>query len=720
MKKISNLKKYAFLAAAVLGFNLVQSCTENIDMSDRYTFTEYTVESYLTQHDTTYSEYLKLLGEVPISINSKSSVRQLLSARGKFTVFAPTNKAIQAYLDSLTSKGIISSPSWDAFPDQATLDSIRKVIVYNSIIDGKDVGEPYQTATFPNDGEEINTPNMNERKLTVLVNEKFPDSIYINGNKDMKTKVIRNGSLIDLKNRDIIAINGCIHQMHSVVAPSNETVADVIKNIIDTKDETFLVFAKLVMACGLQDTLSKEKDEVYENLYLTNQLKDLPKHPSYNWRVPEAGFLPEHRKYGFTIFAETDDFWSEQFGGKPAADITVDEVKQWVIDRDYYHSAKDNGNYKDPQNVLNQFVTYHILPMRIPVDKLVMHYNEKGYYYNPSSNPYTIPVSEIYTTMGEPRLLKIYEGGKNAPKGIYLNRFPNLDNGRHGSYHELSCDPDKQGLLINTTDVRNVVNGYIYPISGVLTYDMETRRNFQKQRMRFDVAGLFPEFLNNNIRGNRTTEHRALCVGIPDSKTYQYIEKLDIQEGTQFYYLSGYNEGWQNMQGDEFNVSGNYEMTFTLPPVPMKGTYEIRFAVQNNSSNRGMCQVYFGSNKSHMPAMGIPLDMRIGGTSPILGWESDKKDDDDYNAEVDKKMRNNGFMKGPEYYHAGTASAALARGTNTTTRRIIVRQEMEPGKQYYLKFKSVLESTTKEFYMDYIEYCDKNVYDNPDNPEDIW
>jgi hypothetical protein len=31
-------------------------------------------------------------------------------------------------------------------------------------------------------------------------------------------------------------------------------------------------------------------------------------------------YTPEHRKYGFTIFAEPDEFWEEQLG-KPAQEI---------------------------------------------------------------------------------------------------------------------------------------------------------------------------------------------------------------------------------------------------------------------------------------------------------------------------------------------------------------------------------------------------------------
>ena len=45
---------------------------------------------------------------------------------------------------------------------------------------------------------------------------------------------------------------------------------------------------------------------------------------------------------------------------------------------------------------------------------------------------------------------------------------------------------------------------------------------------------------------------------------------------------------------------------------------------------------------------------------------------------------------------------------------------MDPDKQYYIKFKSVQESKTKQFYMDFLEWCAKEVYDNPIEGEDIW
>ena len=53
-------------------------------------------------------------------------------------------------------------------------------------------------------------------------------------------------------------------------------------------------------------------------------------------------------------------------------------------------------------------------------------------------------------------------------------------------------------------------------------------------------------------------------------------------------------------------------------------------------------------------------------------------------------------------------------------RHIVVRKTLDPNKTYYLKIKSVLDSDKKEFYMDYLEYVAKEIYDNPEKPEDIW
>ena len=60
------------------------------------------------------------------------------------------------------------------------------------------------------------------------------------------------------------------------------------------------------------------------------------------------------------------------------------------------------------------------------------------------------------------------------------------------------------------------------------------------------------------------------------------------------------------------------------------------------------------------------------------------------------------------------------RGNIVCSRRIIWRGTMDPNQTYYVRFKSVLDSDKKELYMDYMELCPKEVYDNPEEPEDLW
>ena len=81
----------------------------------------------------------------------------------------------------------------------------------------------------------------------------------------------------------------------------------------------------------------------------------------------------------------------------------------------------------------------------------------------------------------------------------------------------------------------------------------------------------------------------------------------------------------------------------------------------------------------------------------------------------------NSFLKGEKAIDR--LNAALNSRVNSSSnivRHVIVRQTMDPDKTYYIKFKSVLDRTTAEFYMDGLEFCPKAVYDNPNEPEDIW
>ena len=709
------MKKITFLVLAVVSM-FMASCSEEVDTSSRYVFKEEIISGYLSKHDQ-YSEYVKLLKQVPVSPISKTTVYQLLAARGNYTVFAPTNDAIQLYLDSLVKKDLIAEPSWDAFTDSVKLDSIRKVIVYNSIIDGGDVNGHFETSSFPTtaigSSAEIEVPNMNDRKLVVLQTED-PDSILVND------------CMIDRLNRDILSINGVIHSMHQVVAPSGDSMASLLKNMIDSNKGGYAVMAKLILACGMIDSLDKVKDDVYEHLYLTEAF---PHSVHRTEESPIDFYSPEHRYFGFTIFSETDEFWSRKLE-KPIEEITVEDIYNYIDNLGIYPDAKRDRNFKSEDNLLNQFVTYHMLPMRLSPDRLVNHYNERG--FNTNTNAPSVAIFEFYTTMGKRRLIKTFESKES--NGVYLNRFPNLNNGRHGDYHENSCDPKNVGIKIGEPNLQgefNVRNGIIYPIDELLYYSDNTRTQMMRSRIRWNVTAMWPEFMNNDIRMSKLTDDPHLNVYIPTDAElgFQYLNDVIIEKETKFFYWTGRGKGWANMQGDEMSIRGLYEVTMKLPPVPIRGVYELRFGQQCGGSMRGMAQFYWGNDINRLAAMGIPMDLRQGAhylntskgqVASDIGYEADRSDDD-YNAEVDKRMRNNDFMKGCQQYVAGgPGGSTMMRANETCLRRIMLRQTMDPNETYYIKFKTVMDDPTRYFYMDYLEYCAKEVYDNPAEPEDIW
>lgn len=685
------------------------SCTEDIDTSARYVFKEDTVLSYLQKHED-YSEYVRLLDLVPISPRSESTVAQLLSARGHYTCFAPTNDAIALYLQDQVEEGYIEEPTWDSFQSDKLRDSLVRVIVYNSIIDGGDA-EYYETTDFPQkNNDEFSRPNMNDMRLSIY-RPKDPDSIYINRKYP-----------ISVRNRDIRTINGVIHQMEKVIAPREVSLKTILQEQLEGEGSGFVVMARMIQACGLMDTLSKIRDEVYEQLYLTGMIEE--RTPARGLQTMDGGYsyAPEHRKYGFTIFAESDAFWQDAIG-KPAQDITPEDVQAWVQARGYYPEALANTDYKKPSNLLYQWTTYHILPFKLAPDRLVFHYNEKGYDYVGSPGKLSIPVMEYYVTMGQRRLLKIYESLESD--GVYLNRFPTLDNGRHGTGHETDCSQDRIGARVmreaEDMDKQTALNGYLYEINAPIAYDEQTRNNLGRTRIRMDCMSFFPEVMNNDIRRVPLTDAKHQWVHFPDDAEYKYIGNLSINEGSTFVYYNAYNYKFGSLCGDEVKCVGRWELIFTLPPVPKRDTYEVRYRILTNS-NRGVAQFFFGDRIDAMPAAGIPVDLTLGGVNPITGWMEDTGTDDEADAEADKQMRSCGFMKGEEsiLILKNPGTTARANVNRNIVRRIITRQTLDPDKTYYLKMKTVLDAQTAEFYMDHIEYCPKEIYDNPVYPEDIW
>lgn len=701
MNIIKYIKNYCGMAIMLIAGTTVtlNSCTEKIDESDLYTFTGEMITDYLKNRPETYSSYVKLLEKVHPSKHSNSTMMALLSARGHYTCFAPTNEAIQTYLDTLYQNNEIASNLLDQIED-----SLAEAIVFNSIIQNGD-----NEAIAATDFEEgaLGTTNMNDRFITISYANDSTGATLIYVNTD--SRIISSSEEKEIE-------NGYVHTIDKVLSPSNASVADLVINAENTR-----LFGSILQMTGWDKKLQQYKDVEWEERW-ENDSKYFPGNTAQF-----GGFtskVPEHRYIGYTVFVETDSVFIEN------GVTDLESLKSWVKAHANYDDDTNRGNstswdddYTNDYNWLNQFVAYHLLPERLTYNHLVSFSNEYGCdaaaLKSRTSTAFFVNVWEYWETMGvQRRSLKItgIRGNKMINRVSVYNK--NTYKERTGEITE-----EMQGITISPTNGmldNAALNGYYYPINKILVWDKDVPTKVLNERMRYDISALFPEYLTNNIRQygheDRTTNYII---------TYDYCDNIkNMTNSTFFTYLantsySGSAGSWMNYKIDEFNIQGTVDFTMKLPPVPYTGTYEIRYGI-NANNNRGMAQVYIGTNKDNLPAIGIPLDLRsASGCAPsATGWVDETSLSEDDINESDKAMRNLGFMKGPKYMQF--ASGKTGRDVSSDCiRKIIFRDQLEAGQTYWIRFKSVLSGTNWEFFYDYLELVPKSIYAG-DEAEDKW
>ena len=675
----------ATLAIMACAYTLT-SCQDKVDESDMYTFTGQTLTSYFRENADEYSSFVYILGKVQLSPRSASTIADLLSARGNYTCFAPNNDAIQQYLDS-----VYQTKGYDI-----TLipDSTAEYIARNAIIDNENE-DAYMSTDFQIGA--LEKTNMDDRYITISFDT-------ISGGTT--ATYVNNHSRITHFDQKLT--NGVLHSVDHVLELSTATLPALLAQTDNTR-----IFSYLLQITSWADSMQQYRDEYYE----------------YNHA--ETGFdqngtavkNPEHRYIGYTAFVETDETFHEKWGiDLPIVEngivTNLDDILDQVSEQCAKVYANGSNDYKSQDNAVNQFVSYHLLPMRIAWDKLVIHYAEMGYAYrNPTQ--LTIDCFEYYETMGKQRrLIKITEGSQTNGKRI--NRYVTKRNLKDFSYNE--ADVAIPGTLIyesNGENNFNALNGFYYTIDDMLLYTDDVPNKVLSERIRFDMSALLPELMTNGYR--RLMSYQA--IHIPKG----YFKNFDFEEGCSYNYLTGYGSGWPNFQGDEHNVTGQYDMTFKLPPVPFEGTYEIRWSVPTYD-NRGMAQLYLGKNKNNLQPIGLPLDLRLSPYNPAIGCDTDTEDED-HNDENDKAMRNHGYMRPP--IHDGISTGGVVvytlrnpNGINAQyayqrLRKIIWTGTIRPTDVLYVRIKSVLENTSTQFVMDYMEFAPKNVY-NGVEAEDKW
>lgn len=699
------LKSVKHLLCALFVGLAATSCSENIDDSNFAIKTEQTVIDYL-RDNAQFSDLVAVYERVQLGNDSlASSLASVLSARGNYTVFAPNNDAIAAYM---ANNGVASLSE--------LTDEQAGIIAKNSIIDNGDDGA-YESAEFPTDGGAFAISNLNDRILTCKQDTAGNETYYtVNG----AARVI---------DSDHEVSNGMVHEVSTVIAPAADNLAERIGAADNAK-----VFYQLLQLTTWCDSLTENLDRDYEE----ENYQEVTDYRLAS-ETSHVIYRNTHRYIGFTALVETDDVYESELGVSVEKDAEGN-ITNWdavlaalTTKAEAAYGTTAQGDYTDPDNAINRFVAYHLLYGSRAYNGLVRHLNEFNYKYRDIKNPQTqecpTNVWDYYTTMGQyPALVKVTQlgdQGKGTGEGcstedyadhkIYVNRISQYDDGRHGDYHETGATTPGILLLADNGDNDNSAqNGFYFPIKSLLLNDDANAQRLANERMRIDIVTMLPELASNNNRGG---DYHLFPLGYFDNI-------MNESTDTKMLYLADqYGGSWNDYQGDEMLFCGLYDFTLKLPPVPQAGTYEIRMGVGMNPL-RGMAQIYFGDDPQRLSPVGLPYDMRqtVNENNTEIPWVEDS-DDDEVNAENDKNMRNKGYLKGPNYFTItdgkGETPVRTRSGNVACVRRIITVSYMEPGKSYYLRFKSALKKLDSQFFLDYFEMVPSNIY-NGTTPEDIW
>jgi hypothetical protein len=489
--------------------------------------------------------------------------------------------------------------------------------------------------------------------------------------------------------------------VNRVVMPYSSTLPDLISS-----QDNLQIFAHLLLLTHWNDSLTLIRDEEYE-------ARDLPDHVQ---TATMNGIVPQHRYYGYTAFVEPDSVLCEKWGVEIKKENGLvtnwDEIveKASEICKTYYPQAKSEDP-TSPDNAVNQFIAYHLVKGSMAYNKLVIHYNEVGYAYT-NPNKLGIDKMQYWETMGNKKLLlKMTEGAQT--NGKRLNRY--VSKYDWDTYDELEVP--RPGILVSPSnggrDIQ-ALNGFYYPIDDVLWYDDDMPTKVLNERLRFDVLALQPELHTNGLRALPNYNYYYIYNG--------YCEGLSYTDETDLTVLEVYgNSGNRAYEQDEPFFEGNYDVIMRLPRVPNDGTYELRVAV-GNGSGCGMMQVYVGTDKNNLTAIGLPIDMRYDENTPHICYFIDTEDVQE-NIRLERNMRNHDVMKGTNCY-GSISSAGTTGGRNDgfalhKLRHILYRGYVSKDKTYYLRFKTILNNPAAHLDIDYMEWCPKSVYAGVD-PEDYW
>lgn len=674
--------KYIFVGVvcALTGMATV-SCSDEPDDENFYTFTGEMMSDYFRNRPE-YSDFAYIVDQ--------ASMTDLLSAYGHYTCFLPSNKVVENYLNK---KGLNSVK--DLTREQC--DTIARTHLVNNM---------YATIDM-NDGT-LNTANMNKRYIQITHTVDKNDNSVVQLNR-------MSNIIFELKDDSVE--NGIIHPIDVLLENSNSSISDVLK-----ANDRIRIFYEGLVATGLRDTLIKTKDESYDG----------SKYGTYSytsdfWR--EIAVAPEEKKYGFTVFVEPDDLYEKKFkeygistsNGMVRAlyDLACMIYDPVFADDDDYKAAYGFDKITDRNNPLNMFMAYHILTRDvIGWNKLTPIEVHSGIVDGAigikidKMNPCDWYETLMPRTMMKLEQATVREYMGNSERGQrYINR--RVDD-------KFSIDGSKIQPTVEADYLQDAPNGRYFYIDDIIAFNKDTQEKVLNDRIRMDFSTIFPEVMTMNMRLNgdptKDDESSKADQTFKNGKNYWfpkgYLDNVTMEGNGVLVYRRPHWNFW-SYEGDEFNLFGDYDFTFRLPPVPYEGEYQIRLGFCALDT-RGVAQIYFDGKPQ-----GIPVDMRKRlSDETILGDQFGTKKwadmTDEEKAEDQKMLKNLGYYRGAYGgYHSSGSTINEFVDNPRTYRLVLCTVHINPKKDHYIRVRCTSSSklgNNNEFMMDYLEIVPKSVY----------
>lgn len=684
------------------------SCNPNPDESDLYTFTGQTIEDFLEENDSTVSSFIYIL--------QRARLDRMMASYGQYTCFAPCNDGVAEYIDSLYNdpEAVIPHNGMTENSLEGLSDSLCIEISKYHLTNGL-----YSIIKLGGDGVTVNT----------MLGRPFSTSIDTLGQT-----VLNNVSVI--KSQDNEMTNGLVHLIDKVVPRSSRLISDEL-----AREPLFSIFNEALLRTGLKDSLAK-----------TDKGKTYDMGSNHTDRDGNLLYYPKECKIGYTIFAETDNVF------KAAGINSFDDLKakciEWYANAaDWYDYPREMGiqistgdDYTNRFNVVNMFVSYHIIKASMAVDQLVYERKtgNENWNYAFGGEP-----QDYFETMLPHTLMKIWQPlyhNTGSSVTLWINRYRANNTltdevGLQGSdaMHQLISEGVK--ITRNAAASIQSYNGYIHRIESILLYDKMVPTGVLNERMRLDTSTFLYELINNGIRGASPTEVSAMNGGGDGNRV---AFPLDFFDNIVCYSAStvlrfNVQGAWRAHESDQFQGWNRYDFAVRIPPVPT-GVYEIRM-IYPPMDRGGLMQYYIGtSNKvQSMQALGIPLDARLplhDAAGEAMGW-TDPTAEEDYGVATDVMLRNNGYMRAPCSFSRGTYNsttspvtdvAQITGSTNCRTergygtsmiRRIVTRMQIKQSENYWLRIKNLItDDPALGWSFDFIELVPVSIVDNQNYSED--